>query len=88
MLPPCPSIDSPRLSGWRKFPRVGHVRLKLRRTPIIAGCPMTTGQLARRIYPPPFKRWHADYVRRCAPLVADRVRQLASPGEPWLWRLK
>jgi len=60
----------------------------MRRLLIIAGRPMTTGQLARRIYPPPFRRWHADYVRRTAPLVAVRVRQVRSRGHPVLWRLK
>jgi hypothetical protein len=75
-------------SDWRKFPRIGPVRRKLRRVLIVAGYPMTTGQLARRIYPPPFKRWHADYVRRAVPMVAERIGQVRSAGLPVLWRLK
>jgi hypothetical protein len=49
---------------------------------------MTTTELLRGVYGPPIRHWQYEGVRNAAVKFCDRVRQVANPGEPWLWRLK
>jgi hypothetical protein len=43
---------------------------------------------SRGVYGPPIMHWQYEGVRNAAVKFCDRVRQVASPGEPWLWWLK
>jgi hypothetical protein len=68
-------------------PRLGALARRIRRSLIIAGKPLTTPQIARRIYRTTHY-WQVGNVYRAAPRVAERVRQVRSAGLPVLERLK
>jgi hypothetical protein len=55
---------------------------------LYGGMDEPTVELACSIYARPTKSWHRWNVRRAAPRVAERVRQVRSAGLPVLWKLK
>lgn len=71
----------------RNFPRAGRNQVRVRRVLIIAGQPLSTTEIARRIFTrPTFDQVNRIY--RAAPKFAERVGYRASRGKPVLWRLK
>jgi hypothetical protein len=67
-------------------PRVGRIERLVRRSLVAAGKPLTTIELARRIYrTTQLKHWHSYNVRRAAPKFAVRVGVRRSRGVPILW---
>jgi hypothetical protein len=69
-------------------PHHGRIQINIRRLAIVADGLLTTPQLVRRLYKPPFKHWHYSNVRRAAAKYCERVGYRASRGKPVLWRLK
>jgi hypothetical protein len=54
---------------------------------IADGKPLTTPQIARRVYRTT-KLWQVGNVYRAAPRVAEPLRKVRSRGCPVLWKLK
>jgi hypothetical protein len=77
----------PWLAAAALRPRIGRLARQIRRSLIVAGKPLTTPQIARRVYRTT-QYWHVANVYRAAPRVAERVGYRASRGKPVLWRLK
>jgi hypothetical protein len=50
--------------------------------------PMTTSEMARRIYGAKPKPWQLDQVRKSAARFAVEVSRRRSAGAPIVWRLK
>ena len=77
----------PAITLRTDYSRIGRIQRQIRRLLIIHG-PMTSGELARRLYPRPNKDWHWRQVRDSASRFAERIGNVRSPGRPVLWRLK
>jgi hypothetical protein len=69
-----------------KLPRLGRIQIRIRRELIRAGKPLTTPELARRVYPRTTP-W-TKYILVAAPKVAERLYRQRSRGGPIVWRLK
>ena len=69
-------------------PRVGRIQRRVHHALIIAGKPMLTADIIRKVYPGPIKHWHYRQVRELALRFAEPVRRVARPGCPVLWRLR
>ena len=84
---PSPADRRHRGAIGRNFPRVGRNQLRVRRILIIAGRPLSTTEIARRIFARPIYS-QVNNVYRAARKFAERVGYRASRGKPVLWRLK
>jgi hypothetical protein len=83
-----PSARRPHIPRRANRPRVGRIQCRVHRALIIAGKPMLTADIIRKVYPGPIKHWHYRQVRESALRFAEPVRRVARPGCPVLWKLR
>jgi hypothetical protein len=70
------------------YARNGRVQTRTRRLLIVRG-ELTTGELARLIYPARrIQNWHLRQIRESASKYAVEVRRRLSPGVPIVWMLR
>jgi hypothetical protein len=87
MTAPNPSLRRPPLPPLPKMPPTGRNQTKVRRALIIAGRPLSTSEIARRIYARPTYD-QVSLIYRAAPKFCERAGYRASRGKPVLWRLR
>ena len=82
-----PPMDRRRyFADLARRPRLGPIQVRIRRELIIAGKPLTTPELAKRVYPRTTP-W-TKYIRVAALKVAVPLYRQRSVGNPWVWQLK
>jgi hypothetical protein len=86
MQPAMPSTRRQIVTARAERPHRGRIQVRIRRLAVVADSPLTTPQLVRRLYEPPFKHWHYSNVRRAAAKYCERVGHRVSRGKPVLWK--